>query len=71
MIEIVAPQRLFSYDAKYVNPATEFRHETDLPPHTEENCIEPPSPPPKHWAPDGLVRVDLMLIGNFALGFWK
>ncbi len=35
MIEIVAPRQLFSYQAKYENPATEFRLDTALPPHVE------------------------------------
>ncbi len=65
MIEIVAPQRLFSYDAKYVNPATEFRLETDLPPHTEAELYRAAIAAAEALGTAGLVRVDLMLDGQF------
>jgi D-alanine-D-alanine ligase len=64
MIEIVSPQRLFSYEAKYSSPATEYRLDSNLPSEIEAELYRTAIAAAEALGTAGLVRVDLMLDGN-------
>ena len=52
MLEIVAAETVFSYDAKYSSPLTEYRFDFDLPSATRRrDCSRRPSARPPRSAP--------------------
>jgi D-alanine-D-alanine ligase len=61
LIEIVAPQQFFSYDAKYANGTTEFRFDAGLPNHIETQVQRAAVAAGEALGTAGLVRVDLIL----------
>jgi D-alanine-D-alanine ligase len=61
IIEIVSPQRFFSYEAKYAHPTTEFRFEIGLPPPIESQLYDVAVSAAEAVGTSGLVRIDLML----------
>ncbi|HTQ38272.1 MAG TPA: D-alanine--D-alanine ligase [Pirellulales bacterium] len=61
MIEIVAPQRLFTYDAKYSNPKTEYRLDARLPAAVEAELYRTAISAAEALGTAGLVRVDIIL----------
>jgi D-alanine-D-alanine ligase len=64
MIEIAAPQRLFTYEAKYSSPTTEYRFNSSLPPEVETQLYRAAIAAAEALDTAGLVRVDLMLDGH-------
>jgi D-alanine-D-alanine ligase len=64
MIEIVAAQRLFTYEAKYSSPATEYRLDSKLPGSVEAELYRTAVAAAEALGTAGLVRVDLMLDEN-------
>ena len=64
MIEIVAAQRLFTYEAKYSSPATEYRLDSKLPWTVEAELYRTAVAAAEALGTAGLVRVDLMLDEN-------
>lgn len=61
MIEIVAPQRLFTFDAKYSSPETQYEFESKLPAAVEAQLYRAAIGAAESLGTTGLVRVDLML----------
>ncbi|HZZ26516.1 MAG TPA: D-alanine--D-alanine ligase [Pirellulales bacterium] len=61
MIEIVAPQRLFTYSAKYCSPKTEYQLNTGLPAAVEAQLYRAAVMAAEALGTAGLVRVDVML----------
>jgi D-alanine-D-alanine ligase len=61
LIEIVSPQTVFSYEAKYSNPATECRFETNLPANIESRIYAAAMNAASALGTTGLARVDVML----------
>jgi D-alanine-D-alanine ligase len=61
MIEIVAQQRLFTYEAKYCDPATDYRLSSNLPTEIELQLYQTAIAAADALGTAGLVRVDLML----------
>jgi D-alanine-D-alanine ligase len=64
MIEIVAPRKLFTYEAKYSDPQTEYRLDVNLPGHIEAHLYRTAIAAAAALGTAGLVRVDLMLDQN-------
>jgi len=64
MIEIMAQQRLFTYDAKYINPTTEYRLDCNLAHEIEARMYRTAIEAVEALGTTGLVRVDLMLDQN-------
>jgi D-alanine-D-alanine ligase len=61
MIEIVSPQPVFTYDAKYSSATTEYRFEFALPATVERQLYDAAIQAAESLGTTGLVRVDLML----------
>jgi D-alanine-D-alanine ligase len=60
-IEIVTPERVFSYDAKYHSSLTEYRFDFPLPPRQRDSLRDAAVAAVRALGTSGLVRVDLML----------
>lgn len=65
MIEIVSPEPLFSYDAKYASVQTEYRFDFELPTRTRVELLHAAVGACRALGTRGLARVDLM-VGNDA-----
>ncbi len=61
MIEIVQPQSIFGYDAKYSSASTQYRFEFDLPASCQRKLYDAAVGAAHAIDTEGLVRVDLML----------
>lgn len=61
LLEIVSGEPLFSFDAKYSSPQTDYRFETGLPSETTTAISETAVAAAATLGTSGLVRVDLML----------
>jgi D-alanine-D-alanine ligase len=61
MIEIVAPQQVFSYEAKYASAKTQYRFDSELPPGVARKMYETAIAAAESLGTAGLVRVDFML----------
>ncbi len=61
LLEIVAPQPLFTYAAKYSTATTEYRCDTGLPPAIEAAIYDAAIRATEALGTAGLVRVDIML----------
>jgi D-alanine-D-alanine ligase len=61
MIEIVAPQRVFSYEAKYASAKTQYRFDSELSPGVARKMYETAIAAAEALGTAGLVRVDFML----------
>jgi D-alanine-D-alanine ligase len=61
VLEIVTPQRVFSYDAKYASPLTEYRFEFELPNPQRAALTRAAVAATQALGTSGLARVDLML----------
>jgi D-alanine--D-alanine ligase len=61
LLEIVSHEKLFSFDAKYSSPTTEYRFETGLPQSVEGAISLAAVSAVAAVGTRGLVRVDLML----------
>jgi D-alanine-D-alanine ligase len=61
LLEIVSQEKLFSFDAKYSSPTTEYRFDTGLPPAVEGAISLTAVSAAAALSTRGLVRVDLML----------
>jgi D-alanine-D-alanine ligase len=61
MIEIVSPQPVFTYNAKYSSATTEYRFEFALPATVERQLHDAAFQAAESLGTSGLVRVDLML----------
>jgi D-alanine-D-alanine ligase len=61
LLEIVTAESVFSFDAKYSSPTTEYRFETGLAPEIEATISRTAVAAAESLGTRGLVRVDLML----------
>jgi D-alanine-D-alanine ligase len=61
LIEIIAPQSVFTYDAKYASRRTEYRFDSDLQPSVVARLYDTAISAAEALGTAGLVRVDLML----------
>lgn len=68
LIEIITPQGLFDYKAKYESAMTEFRFEHGLTPECESRITAAAVAAAQSLETDGLCRVDLMLDGHASPG---
>ena len=64
MIEIVSPQSVFTYDAKYASAATEYHLDSQLLPAVEAQIYRAAIAAAEALGTAGLSRVDLMLDGE-------
>lgn len=63
-IEIVTPERVFSYEAKYQSAATEYRFEFELGQRARDEILQAALSASRAVGAAGLSRVDLMLDGD-------
>jgi D-alanine-D-alanine ligase len=61
LIEVVAIEPIFTYDAKYSDRKTQYRFDSCLPAHTEAGIYRAAVAAADAIGTDGLVRIDLML----------
>lgn len=61
MIEIVSPERVFSYEAKYQSSLTEYRFDFELPTRQRAELLHAAVAGTQALGTRGLVRVDLMV----------
>jgi D-alanine-D-alanine ligase len=60
-IEIVTPEPVFTYEAKYSSPSTEYLFDFELPGRTREHIVDVSVAAAKALGTRGLARVDVML----------
>jgi D-alanine-D-alanine ligase len=61
MLEIVSPEPLFSFEAKYASSLTEYRFEFELSPEVRERIVRAAVDAARALGTSGLARVDVML----------
>jgi len=61
ILEIVSPERVFSYDAKYASSLTEYRFDFELATDTRAQLLSAAAGAARALGTTGLVRVDLIV----------